>query len=212
VDGARREHRADHAKGERERSSIHELAGDARLLSGGGWIGITDELHELSLRAVGPEQERQDADQQREQRDEGEEQLVRDASREESAFVVRERRRNGPGAADDATKPDQDAASLFDAGLSGAFVSDLLSLFVSLLVSVFVSALVSVFVSPFLSERELLESELFSPGRLSVLYQPEPLKTIAGVERSRRGFFPQLGHFSSASSLNDWTAENTWPQ
>jgi hypothetical protein len=63
-----------------------------------------------------------------------------------------------------------------------------------------------------LSVPELLESELFSPGRLSVLYQPEPLKTIAGVEMRRRGFFPQLGHFSSASSLNDWTAENTWPQ
>ena len=38
--------------------------------------------------------------------------------------------------------------------------------------------------------------ELFSPGRLSVLYQPEPLKTIAGIDRRRRGFLPQLGHFS----------------
>jgi hypothetical protein len=90
VDGARREQCADHTQGERERSPIHELAGDARLLRGGGWIDITDQLLELTLRAVGSEQECQDADQQREQRDEGEEQLVCDASGEKSAFVIRE--------------------------------------------------------------------------------------------------------------------------
>jgi len=38
------------------------------------------------------------------------------------------------------------------------------------------------------------------------------LNTIAGIDSRRRGFFPQLGHFSRDSSLNDWTAEKTWPQ
>ena len=54
-----------------------------------------------------------------------------------------------------------------------------------------------------------------SPGDLpreSVLYQPEPLNTMAGGTMSLRGRFPQLGQVSSGSSLNDWTAENAWPQ
>ena len=96
--------------------------------------------------------------------------------------------------------------------MSGAFVSVFLSPFVSLFspfASLLVSVLVSVFVSVFFSA---VASDVFSAGLLSVLYQPEPLNTIAGVEIRRRGFLPQLGHFSSASSLNDCTAENTWPQ
>ena len=66
--------------------------------------------------------------------------------------------------------------------------------------------------SLFPSELWLLPPTTSAPGRLSVLYQPEPLKTIAGIDMRRRGFLPQFGHFSSASSLNDWTAEKTWPQ
>jgi len=208
VDGPRREQRSDHTDGQGERSPIHELAGDPRLLSGRGWIDIADELHELTLRAVGTEEEGQNAYQQRQQRDQREEQLIRDAAREESALVVRERGGDGAGAAGEGADPAQDAASLFGAGFSGAFVSDFLSLFVS----VFVSLLVSDFVSLFVSDVAGLESELLAADRLSVLYQPEPLKTMAGVDRSRRGCLPQLGHFSRASSLKDWTAENTCPQ
>lgn len=48
--------------------------------------------------------------------------------------------------------------------------------------------------------------------RLSLMYQPDPLNTIAGFERSRRGGLPQLGHAVSASSLKDWTALKAWPQ
>ncbi len=48
--------------------------------------------------------------------------------------------------------------------------------------------------------------------RLSVLYHPDPLKTIAGVVMSRRGRFPQFGHAASFSSANDWTELKTCPQ
>ena len=78
--------------------------------------------------------------------------------------------------------------------------------------SVLVSDVESDFESVFLSEVAVLASDPFSAGRLSVLYQPDPLKTIAGVDIRRRGFLPQLGHFSRGSSLYDCTAENTWPQ
>ena len=48
--------------------------------------------------------------------------------------------------------------------------------------------------------------------RLSVLYQPDPLKTIAGAVMRRRGRFPQFGHAATGSSLNDRTALKTCPQ
>jgi hypothetical protein len=174
-----------------------------------------DQLRQLLLRPLRPEDESEDADDERQDRDDREEQLEGDAAREERAFVVRERRGDGPSVADQCPDQRQDEASLFCDGFSGAFVSDLsdlLSPFVSVLVSLLVSPLVSALASPFLSALAVPSDELLSAGRLSVLYQPEPLKTIAGIERRRRGFFPQLGHFSSASSLNDWTAEKTWPQ
>jgi hypothetical protein len=39
------------------------------------------------------------------------------------------------------------------------------------------------------------------------LYQPDPLKTIAGEVISLRGRLPQLGHFSTGPSLYERTAE-----
>lgn len=77
-----------------------------------------------------------------------------------------------------------------------AFPSDFASGFVSGLLSDFVSGLLSV----------------FSAGRLSVLYQPDPLKTIAAGTIRRRGFFPHFGHFWTGSSLYDCTREKAWPQ
>jgi hypothetical protein len=194
---------------------LNELVDDPRLLRGGRGIKRADQLRQLLLRALRPEDKSEDADDEREDRDDREEQLERDSAREERAFVIRERRCDGTRVADQCSDQRQDAASLFGAGLSDAFVSDLpdpLSPFASVLVSLFVSLLVSVLASPFLSALAAPSDELFSAGRLSVLYQPEPLKTIAGIDSRRRGFFPQFGHFSSASSLNDWTAEKTWPQ
>src|SRR5438445_618355 len=82
------------------------------------------------------------------------------------------------------------AASLFGAGLAG-FASDLVSVFVSLLVSVLVSVFVSV-----LGESDF--DSLLSAPRLSVLYQPDPLKRSAGALKRRRGRLPQFGHFSAA--------------
>jgi hypothetical protein len=165
------------------------------------------------LRPLRSEHESEETHDQRQQRDQGEEQLVGDRAGEERTLVGGERGDDGARVADDGPGGYQDAASLFGDGFSGAFVSVFLSLFVSLLVSLLLSLLVSVFVSLFLSA--LLpppSSDPFWAGRLSVLYQPEPLKTIAGVEIRRRGFLPQFGHFSIGSSLYDCTAENTWPQ
>ena len=211
MDRASREDRADDADAQRELTTRDELARDARLLRRCGWIEVAEKLDQLLLRAVRPVDESDDTDEQCEQRDQRKEELVRDRAREERAFVIPERGRDGARVADERPDPCQDAASLFGDGLSGAFDSDFFSVFVSLFASPLVSLLASDFVSLFLSAVELLASD-FSAGRLSVLYQPEPLKTIAGVDISLRGFFPQLGHFSSGSSLYDCTAENTWPQ
>jgi hypothetical protein len=211
-----RQERAEDTDAQRDRTAVDELARDPRLLRGRRRIDVPDELDELLLRALGAVDESEDPDDERQKRDGGEEQLERDRAREEGTFVVREGGGDGARVADECPDGGQDAASLFGAGLSGAFVSDFFSVFVSLLVSPFasdfVSLFLSLFASLFVSELVLPESELFSAGRLSVLYQPDPLKTMAGVEMRRRGFLPQLGHFSSASSLYDWTAENTWPQ
>jgi hypothetical protein len=212
VDRAGGEDRADDADAERELTTRDELARDARLLRRRGGIEVAQKLDQLLLRAVRPIDESDDTDEQREQRDQREEQLVCDRAREERAFVIPERGRDGARVADEGPDPCQDAASLFGDGLSGAFDSDFFSVFASVLVSPFVSALVSDFVSLFLSPLVPPSSEPFWAGRLSVLYQPDPLKTIAGVDNKRRGFLPQFGHFSSGSSLYDCTAENTWPQ
>lgn len=68
------------------------------------------------------------------------------------------------------------------------------------------------FVSGFVSEVDDPLLSLFGLVRLSVLYQPAPLKTIAGAVISLLGGFPQFGHVSIGDSLNVWTAENAWPQ
>jgi hypothetical protein len=209
---AGREDRADDADAERDRTTVDELARDARLLRCRRGVDVPDELDELLLRAFGSEDESEDPDDERQERDGREEQLEGDRPRQEGAFVIGERGGDGARVAGECSGLDQDAASLFGAGLSGAFVSDFFSVLVSLLGSLLASDFASLFLSLFASVLELPESELFSAGRLSVLYQPDPLKTMAGVEMRRRGFLPQLGHFSRASSLNDWTAENTWPQ
>jgi hypothetical protein len=189
------------------------LAHDARLLRRRRRIDAAQERTQLLLRALRSGRESEDADDQRDERDRREEKLERDGAGEEYALVIPEGRCDGARVADECPERPQDAASLLGVGLSGAFVSDFFSAFESAaLLSLFVSVLVSDFASLFLSLVELVASDPFSAGRLSVLYQPEPLKTIAGVEIKRRGFLPQLGHFSSASSLYDWTAENTWPQ
>lgn len=49
--------------------------------------------------------------------------------------------------------------------------------------------------------------ELF--GRESVLYQPDPLKTIAGGTSSLRGCFPHFGQVSTGASEKERTAENS---
>lgn len=76
----------------------------------------------------------------------------------------------------------------------------------------FVSDALVLFVSVFVSEAEDPLLSLFGLVRLSVLYQPEPLNTIAGAVKSFRGGFPQFGHAATGASVNDWTAENAWPQ
>jgi hypothetical protein len=219
-----RQERAEDTDAQRDRTAVDELARDPRLLRRRRRVDVPDELDELLLRALGAVDESEDPDDERQKRDGGEEELERDRAREEGTFVVREGGGDGARVADECPDGGQDAASLVGAGLSGAFVSDFFSAFVSPVVSPFASDFVSLFLSLFLSlfaslfaslfvsELALAESELFSAGRLSVLYQPDPLKTMAGVEMRRRGFLPQLGHFSSALSLYDWTAENTWPQ
>jgi hypothetical protein len=208
VDRTRGDDGPNHPDTERHAATLDERARDALLLRRGRRVDVADERAQLLLRALGPVDESEQADDQREQRDGREEQLERDGAREERTFVRRER--GGDGSAVTEERPDrcQDAASLFGAGLSGDFVSVFLSAFVSDLDSVFVSLLAS----PFLSAAAAPSSDAFDAGRLSVLYHPDPLNTIAGVDRRRRGCFPQLGHFWSASSLNDCTAENTWPQ
>jgi hypothetical protein len=149
---------------------------------------------ELGLRTVGSEREPKDPDDEREDRDQREEDLVRDAAGEEGPVVVEE-------ALDRPASPPKrdgyDAASPFGADFSD-FAPGLSSDFDSFLPSDFVS------VPPPVS--------LFGAGRLSVLYHPDPLNTIAGAVKSRRGRRPQLGHFSNGGSLNDWTDEKLWPQ
>lgn len=81
-----------------------------------------------------------------------------------------------------------------------AFVSDFESDFASDLLSDLVSDFVSAFDS------------LLSGARLSVLYQPDPLKTTAAGAIKRRGLFPQFGHFATGSSLYGCTWEKECPQ
>src|SRR5439155_6142949 len=94
-DRASGEDRADDADAQRHSATLDEVPRDARLLSGGRWVKVPQELHELALRTVGAVDEAEDADDEGEDRNEREEQLVRDAAGEERAAIVEERCRRG---------------------------------------------------------------------------------------------------------------------
>ena len=72
--------------------------GDADLLLGGRGVNVAKDLDEILLGALGPVDEGEDADEQREKRDQREEDLVRDRAREERAIVVREALDDGSAA------------------------------------------------------------------------------------------------------------------
>jgi len=71
---------------------------DPRFLRGGRGVDAPEDLDQIALRAVGPVGERQDADKEREQRDQREEDLIRDRAGEEGAVVVGEARDGRPAA------------------------------------------------------------------------------------------------------------------
>jgi hypothetical protein len=71
---------------------------DPRFLRGGRGIDITKELDQIALGAIGPIDERQDADEERKERDEREEDLVGDRAGEERAVVVGETLDDGSAA------------------------------------------------------------------------------------------------------------------
>ena len=62
---------------------------DAGLLRGGRGVDVAKDLDEIALRPILAIHECEDADEQREKRDEGEEDLVCDRAGEEWAIVVR---------------------------------------------------------------------------------------------------------------------------
>ena len=55
-------------------------------------------------------------------------------------------------------------------------------------------------------------SSLGDAERESVLYQPDPLKTIAVAAMTRRGSLPQRAQTATGGSLNPPTAAKVWPQ
>jgi hypothetical protein len=199
-DRGHREQRADDAEAERDRAALDELADEPGLLTGRGRQDGPDDLAELALGAVLAVDEAEDTDDEREERDEREEDLVGDRAGEERSIV-------GEEPARDLSRRYEDVVSAFDDPLfasaagfaSAAFASAAFGLASLGLPSAFASGAESFAAS-------------FCTGRLSVLYQPPPLNTMAGVAISLRGRLPQLGHFSSVSSVYDWTAENTCPQ
>jgi hypothetical protein len=200
-----REQRPDEPEAEGERATLHELPDELRFLARGRRQQAGDDPRELELGLLGAVDEAEDADDQREQRDEREEDLVGDRAREERAVV-------GDESPDDPPRDRQDAASAFDAppllvppagfasvaGLASAAGFDPVSAF---------EPAAGLSADSFDASLDLLSPPSFCAGRLSVLYQPPPLNTIAGVAMSLRGRFPQLGHRSSVASVYDWTAE-----
>jgi len=66
------------------------VVGNADLLLGCRRVDVPNDLDEILLGALGPVDEGEDADEQREKRDQREEELVRDRAGEERAIVVRE--------------------------------------------------------------------------------------------------------------------------
>ena len=81
---------------------MHELARDPRFLRRRGWIHLAEELDEIALGAIRSVHEREDADEEREQRDERKEDLVRDSAGEERAIVGGEAHDHGPTACNSA--------------------------------------------------------------------------------------------------------------
>ena len=63
---------------------------DPGLLRGGRGVDVANDLDQIALGAICTVDERQDADEEREKRDEREEDLVRDRAREERAVVLSE--------------------------------------------------------------------------------------------------------------------------
>jgi hypothetical protein len=199
------EQRSDEPEAERERATLHELPDELRFLTRGRRQEATHDPRELELGLLGAVDEAEDADDEREQRDEREEDLIGDRAREERAVV-------GEESPDDPPRDRQDAASAFDAppllvppaGFAslGCFVSAAGFASVAAFDPAAGFSAVSFDASP-----ALLSPPSFCAGRLSVLYQPPPLNTIAGIAISVRGRLPQLGHFSSVASVYDWTAE-----
>src|SRR4029077_19761955 len=205
-----RQQRANETEAQRERTTLHELPDEPRLLPGGRGQQAAYDLGELELGLLRAVQEAEDADDEREQRDQREEDLVRDGAGEKQAVV-------GEEGTEDPARGQEDAVSPFGATGAGAslfgvsvFAGAAGFVFPSVFPSVLASALPSVLLSEAASDFGSALS--FCWGRLSVLYQPPPLKTIAGVAISFRGRLPQLGHLSSVASVYDWTAENVWPQ
>ena len=90
MDRHRREDRAHDADREGEGTSLHELVGDAGLLRGRRGIDVAKDFDQIALGAIRAVDEREDANEEREQWDEREEDLVRDRTGEEGAIVVRE--------------------------------------------------------------------------------------------------------------------------
>src|SRR5262245_49648024 len=69
------------------------------------------------------------------------------------------------------------------------------------------SLVVVVFVSLLALESSLATAALVAL-RLSVIYQPEPLKTMPTGWKTRRTAPVQAGHVRSGSSLKDWNCSN----
>jgi hypothetical protein len=106
-------------------------------------------------------------------------------------------------------------AALLEAALSlfEPLASDLLSVFDSDLVSVFDSVFASDFESVFVSPDAAVaapEDPFSEPllGRLSVLYQPDPLNTIPAGKSTLRTALPHSGHSVTAGSVNFWKRSN----
>lgn len=86
----------------------------------------------------------------------------------------------------------------------------------SVAVSVFVAAGLSAFsvdppsdVSDFSDDEP---DELDDPERLSLRYQPLPLKTMPTDEKTFRRRPPHSGHSVNDGSLNAWTCSKRWSQ
>ena len=101
ADRGGREQRPDDPKAKRDRAALYELARDPGLLRGRRWIDLADDLPDLALGPVRPVDESERADQEREQRDEPEEDLVRDGARQEGTLVGEEALQNGAEARDE---------------------------------------------------------------------------------------------------------------